>query len=558
MHAPARSARHVVLALLLLAALAPVAAAADRPTLDALEAAIRRVAAAATPKTVCVRIRLADGQEGFGSGAVVSADGLVLTCAHVTEPAKGGTLTAVFPDGTEAPLTVVASNAKNDYALLRLTTDRRDLPHFTFAPDEPALGDWVVGLGHPGGPYADHRPTVAAGKVTALDRRLPILMEGKAYVGAIQTDAPLFGGNSGGPLVDLDGRLVGINGAILMVGDGSFASSGVRIAKDLPALAAGHDVEGVEIDDLFGAMTAMAGEFDPEELVEAFADDRLREMFRAIGPMMRLAGRAEGAARRAAARRPPRERLAATGRVLPTSGDLLADGVVVGAVTFVGRHEGRALFLDERARRAVAGDAPDPFRRAARRRRPVVDGVARVRGIDGTLDLGLLDVASRGEDLAFPRVAADADLTPGSVVLLPVRSDGRPRVGRHRRRDRSLGRHRAAHPHDRHRADVPAAPHEPVPSVPRPAPDRRADRGRRVGLARRPAGRRARRRRRRALQPGRHVRRPGGGVARADRADAHGPRRPRAGDVRPAPATRAGPREGSPRRPGSDRRRPRR
>jgi len=417
-----RAPRRALLGLLGFATLAAAggatAAAGDRGHLEALEAAIRRVAVEATPKTVCVRIRLPGGPQGFGSGAIVSADGLVLTCAHVTEPAKGGSLTAVFADGTEAALTVVAGNAKNDYALCRLATGRNDLPYFSFAPAEPALGAWVVGLGHPGGPYADHRPTVAAGRVTALDRRLPILMEGKAYVGAIQTDAPLFGGNSGGPLVDLEGRLVGINGAILLVGDGSFASSGVRIAKDLPALAAGIDVEGVGIDDLFGAMSALAGEFEPEDLVEAFADEGLREMLRALAPMMASAG--GGAAGPRAARRLDdlRAGLRADGRVLPPSGVLLADDAVIGAVTFVGRHDGRARFLTSaRAARGAGtlrvrfgGDGDDV---------PSVDGEARVRGVDGTWDLGLLDVASAGPDVPFPRVAPAADATPGSIVFLP-------------------------------------------------------------------------------------------------------------------------------------------
>jgi S1-C subfamily serine protease len=417
-----RPARGTLLALLLLTALAPAASSADGPSLAALEAAIRRVAADAAPKTVCVRVRRKDGPEGFGSGAVVSPDGLVLTCAHVTEPATGGSLTAVFADGAEAALTVVASNAKNDYALCRLTTDRRDLPHFAFAPQEPRLGDWVVALGHPGGPYADHRPTVAAGKVTALDRRLPIVMEGKAYVGALQTDAPLFGGNSGGPLVDLEGRLVGLNGAILLVGDASFASSGVRIAQDLPTLTTGEDVEGVEIEDLFEALGSMAAELDPDELAEAFADDNLREMLRAIGPMMRLAGRVEGAERAPRRLDDLRAGVAAAGRALPSSGDLLADGVVVGKVTPVGRRGGRALFLTS----ARAARAPGVL--LVRGAGLPSDAEARVRGVDGTWDLGLLDVASPGDDVAFPRAAPATDLVPGSLVLLPG-ADGTPTQG---------------------------------------------------------------------------------------------------------------------------------
>ena len=87
---------HLVAVVLALALLADAAGAA--PTAEALgrvEAAIRRVAVEATPKTVCVRIDRGGKAAGFGSGAIVSADGLVLTCAHVTEPAD-------HPAGTEA------------------------------------------------------------------------------------------------------------------------------------------------------------------------------------------------------------------------------------------------------------------------------------------------------------------------------------------------------------------------------------------------------------------------------------------------------------------------
>src|SRR5262245_28208112 len=75
-------------------------AAPTAKDMDAVEAAIRQVAKDATGKTVCIRVTMRDGHEGFGSGAIVSGDGLLLTCAHVTEPARGGKLTALFPDGS--------------------------------------------------------------------------------------------------------------------------------------------------------------------------------------------------------------------------------------------------------------------------------------------------------------------------------------------------------------------------------------------------------------------------------------------------------------------------
>ena len=141
-----------------------------------------------------------------------------------------------------------------------------------------------------------------------------------------------------------------------------------------------------------------------------------------MGPMMRLAGRAEGTERAARRLDDLRAGAAATGRVLPTSGDLLADGVVVGKVTPIGRRGGRALFLTS------ARAARSPGTLTVRGAGLASPNVARVRGVDGTWDLGLLDVASPGEDVAFPRVAADADLVPGSIVLLPG-ADGTPASG---------------------------------------------------------------------------------------------------------------------------------
>lgn len=416
-----RSLPPALVALLAWAALAPAAARAG--PLHDLETAIRRVAVEAGEKTVAIRVTMAGGGEGYGSGALVSPDGLVLTCAHVTEPASGGALVAIFPDGTETPLTVVASNARNDLALCRLAAVRTDVPHFQLAAADPALGDWVVALGHPGGPFSDRRPTVSAGKVTGVRRALPMPLVGKAYVGALQTDVPLFGGNSGGPLVDLQGRLVGINGAILLVGDASFASGVGTIAADLPALREGRDVPGREIADLFGAMTEMASEIDPAELAEAFADESMRGLFKALGPMMA----AQAASSGPKARRRDDDVRAALSPLPVRAAAVLADGRPVALATRVGRRGGRALFLTCASVKDAAGaltveETLPPGADA----RPGVARAARLRGVDGRYDLALLDVAEPGDDVGPPRLSAPGEAVVGSFVVL-AGDDGTPR-----------------------------------------------------------------------------------------------------------------------------------
>src|SRR5262245_42777416 len=102
---------------------------ATRESMDRLEATVRRVAAEGAAKTVAVRVDDGDHGLGWGSGAVVSAEGLVLTCAHVSEAGEGGgKLTAVFSDGRESPLEVVATNSRNDLSLCRMEPALSGLP----------------------------------------------------------------------------------------------------------------------------------------------------------------------------------------------------------------------------------------------------------------------------------------------------------------------------------------------------------------------------------------------------------------------------------------------
>jgi len=184
---------------------------------------VRAVAEAVGPSVVTISADLENGR-AVGTGVVVSADGEILTNAHVVE---GATEVRVRLPGETEPTEadVLASDAGNDLALLRIDAD--DLAPVTFAPTaDVGLGDEVLAIG-----FAldlDGEPTVTLGIVSAVDRTI-ITEGGGALDGLIQTDAAISSGNSGGPLVDAAGRIVGINTAVAR-GDFLTAASNVGFA----------------------------------------------------------------------------------------------------------------------------------------------------------------------------------------------------------------------------------------------------------------------------------------------------------------------------------------
>jgi S1-C subfamily serine protease len=243
----------VLVGLGLLAALAPTRASAQDKTTSTddvrgLEARFKALAQEATPKTVCVKSYIDESSDkaGYGSGAIVSADGYVITCAHVVDIAKR--CEVILADGTSFPGKILGKNRKQDYAVVKI--DATGLTPFTLGDSSKIqVGDWVVALGHPGGPYEDLKPSFAAGRVRGLHRKLPISMMERFYDDAILTDVPIVFGNSGGPLVGLDGKLLGLNGAIIMINDNAFAVPINEIAADLSVLEKGEMVAGKDPTD---------------------------------------------------------------------------------------------------------------------------------------------------------------------------------------------------------------------------------------------------------------------------------------------------------------------
>jgi serine protease Do len=157
----------------------------------------------------------------LGSGALASASGLIVTNHHVVE--QGESFFVTFPDGREFPAELVAADPYIDLALLKIEPDALPEPIPLGDSDDLQIGETAIALGNPFGPLIDDpRPTVTAGVVSALGRSFrPDLRSEKVYQDMIQTDAAINPGNSGGPLVDAQGRMIGVNTFIFSGSGGS-------------------------------------------------------------------------------------------------------------------------------------------------------------------------------------------------------------------------------------------------------------------------------------------------------------------------------------------------
>ena len=182
---------------------------AVEPALDAYSRIVTAVAADLTPHVAALEVTGRDGRSGAGSAVVFTADGLLLTNAHVVSRAARGR--AVFSDGSEADVVVVGADPLSDLAVVRA---RSATPPPATLGDAGSLrvGQLVVAVGNPLGLTG----SVTAGVVSGLGRSLPTRDGRTARVveDVIQTDAALNPGNSGGALADSSSRVVGINTAV--------------------------------------------------------------------------------------------------------------------------------------------------------------------------------------------------------------------------------------------------------------------------------------------------------------------------------------------------------
>jgi len=202
--------------------------------------------------------------QSLGSGFIISADGYIVTNNHViTADGKGSqveSITVTMPDGNEYPAKLIGKDAASDLAVLKITASK-PLPFVKFGDSSHArVGDWVIAIGNPfalGG-------TVTAGIISAVYRNTGA---GGAYDRYLQTDASINRGNSGGPLFDMKGQVIGINNAIFSPTGGSvgigFAIPAETAAPIVEKLVKGQSIErgylGVRIQPINDDLAASLG-----------------------------------------------------------------------------------------------------------------------------------------------------------------------------------------------------------------------------------------------------------------------------------------------------------
>ncbi len=243
------------------------------PELKSLEDSVKAVVDKVTAATVAVLM-----PPGAGSGVIVSEDGIVLTAAHVIEtqaPPEGiplerfsglkpGTVTIILPGDIRVEAKVLGRNTKMDSGMVKITSPIPKNANWPGAKEGKwpyveigdsatvKKGQWVVSLGHPGGPKKDRRTPVRLGQIQEYSKRERVLT----------SDCTLVGGDSGGPLFDLNGKLIGIHSRIGMFIEENVHVPTAEFKAEWKRLLQG-DLIGKQTQAYMGIVLNRAGKSEP-------------------------------------------------------------------------------------------------------------------------------------------------------------------------------------------------------------------------------------------------------------------------------------------------------
>lgn len=203
--------------------------------------------------------------EGLGSGFIISPDGYILTNDHVAGNASKIIVTTT--SGKQYDGKLIATDPVGDVALVKI--DAENLPFLTLGnSDDLDIGEWAIALGNPFGLFrTNDKPTVTVGVISNTGVNLG-LEQGKNYRGMIQTDAAISSGNSGGPLLNASGEVIGINAVIRSTAMSNQGAGSIGLGFAIPINKVKTIVEGFrsgkKINRNFGSLGFIGQSLDDE------------------------------------------------------------------------------------------------------------------------------------------------------------------------------------------------------------------------------------------------------------------------------------------------------